>query len=481
MLARVNAIREEPGGADRFYVHDLKGPLNILDKQSKKLTTYLDFNGRSGKPGLFGKLLFEAGYGCGLASLYFDPDYRRNGRFYTVHIEDPAIAGSNVPVNANFPGLNLSGYATTKPIASPGSVLYEGVLIEWTDTNIGNASFEGTARELLRVQLNTRIHPLGDLTFNPAARPGDPDWRILYIACGDGGSGEDRSEMRSNPQRLNNFEGKILRIVPDLGPDPGGRTASTVSENGRYRIPDDNPFVAKAGARKEIWAYGLRNPHRLSWAVDPSNPANNRLIATTVGLHTWEMVHIIQKGANYGYPLREGTEQLNADNRTTPRPQSDRIPVRVDAPTEEYVTPRYPVVQYGHVPGGGDAVGSGFLYNGTIEALRGKYLFTDLSTGRVWYAEYKDMLAADDGNPDTLAPIHEVKILWNGRTHDTLYPVAEAAYHARGGKDPDLPGTATVSGQSRVDARFAIDNAGELYLYSKTDGMIRAVVGASVK
>jgi len=62
-----------------------------------------------------------------------------------------------------------------------------------------------------------------------------------------------------------------------------------------------------------------------------------------------------------------------------------------------------------------------------------------------------------------------------------LFPVAEAAYHARDGKDPDLPGTATVSGQGRADARFAIDNAGELYIYSKTDGVIRAVVGASRK
>ena len=67
-----------------------------------------------------------------------------------------------------------------------------------------------------------------------------------------------------------------------------------VSENGRYRIPNDNPFVAQAGARKEIWAYGLRNPSRLSW--------DDRLIADVIGLHTWETVIFIHKGANYGYP-----------------------------------------------------------------------------------------------------------------------------------------------------------------------------------
>jgi hypothetical protein len=477
MLSRVNGLHEEPGGANRFFVHDLNGPLYILDKETKKLTTYIDFNGRSGKTGIFKKLFFEAGYGCGLSAVYFDPDYRRNGKFYTVHIEDPAVAGSNLPDNASVPGFKTAGYTTTAPISTPGSNLYEGVLIEWTDTNISNATFEGTARELLRVQLNTRIHPLGDVIFNPTAKPGDADWRVLYIECGDGGSGEANTSIRTNPQRLDNLEGKILRIIPDLSEHT---TTSTVSENGRYRIPNDNPFASKANARKEIWAYGLRNPHRLTWAIDPANAANNRLIANTVGMHTWEMVDIIQKGANYGYPLREGSQQMNADNRTSALPANDRIPVTLGGVTEE-VTPVYPVVQYGHVPGGGDAIGAGFLYNGKIEALRGKYLFTDLSTGRVWYADYREMLAADDGKPATMAPIHEVKVLWNGKVYDTMYPVTESAYHARGGKDPDLPGTATVSPTGRADARFAIDNAGELYLYSKSDGFIRAVTGASVK
>ena len=87
------------------------------------------------------------------------------------------------------------------------------------------------------------------------------------------------------------------------------------------------------------------------------------------------------------------------------------------------------------------------------------------------------MLAADDGDPKTLAQMHEVKIRWNDQVYDTFTPIAEAAYQARGGKDPDLPGRGTVSGSRRADARFALDAAGELYVYSKTDGMIRQVVG----
>ena len=58
------------------------------------------------------------------------------------------------------------------------------------------------ARELLRVPLNTRIHPLGDLIFDPTARRGDPEWRVLYLECGDGGSGESRNiEIRSRDNK----------------------------------------------------------------------------------------------------------------------------------------------------------------------------------------------------------------------------------------------------------------------------------------
>ena len=486
MLARINSLRDEPGGRNRFFINDLNGPVYILDKATKKLTTYLDFNGRDGRPGIFHKLAFEVGFANGVVALQFDPDYTRNGRFYTIHIEDPALPGSSLPDNANTPGLNVTGYEVTPAIRTPGPIQRDGVLIEWTDTKTSNATFEGVAREMLRVQLNTRIHPLGDVTFNPAARRGDSDWRVLYVACGDGGAGESsRPDTRSNPQRLDTLVGKILRIIPE----PADRqSTSTLSDNGRYRIPNDNPFVAKPGARKEIWAYGLRNPHRLTWGSDPASPSSARLIANSIGLRTWETVNIIHKGANYGYSLREGNEMLQLDNKTTKLPEVDKVPLQIsDTVSDGVMTPTYPVIQYPHLPGGGDAVGSGYLYRGkAIPALRGKYVFTDISTGRLWYADYKDMLAADDGNPATLAAMHELNVRWDDpndtpdagkRVYPTMYPIAEAAYHFRGGKDPNLPGRATVSGEGRADAHVAMDAAGELYIFSKTDGILRVVVG----
>jgi hypothetical protein len=83
-----------------------------------------------------------------------------------------------------------------------------------------------------------------------------------------------------------------------------------------------------------------------------------------------------------------------------------------------------------------------------------------------------------------------VKILWKdphaageagAKVYDTMFPIAEAAYHVRGGKDPDLPGTSLVSGSGRADAQLAVDAAGELYIFTKTDGVLRAVVGGTVR
>ena len=485
LLARINFMRDEPGGGKRFFVNDINGQLYILDKQTRQTTTYLNLNGRDGQPGIFHKLRFENGQADGFVNFLFDPDYARNGKFYTIHHEDPELPGSNMPDNTNFPGLKLDGYKTTDAIVSPPKHQMDGVIIEWTDTNPTNATFEGTAREILRLQLNTYGHPLGEMSFNPAARPGDADWRVMYVASGDSFSGEQKDPVwRMNPQRLDVLLGKIWRIIPD---PKEKANSSTLSDNGQYRIPNDNPFVKLEGAHKEIWAYGLRNPERLTWYVDPSDRSKTTLIAHSVGLHTWETVVIVHKGTNYGYSLREGNELLKPDNNTGPLPADDHIPVQIsDTKTAGMVVPTYPVIQYPHKPGGGDAMSSGYVYQGkAVPALRGKYIVGDITTGNVWYTDFKDLLAADDGDPKTMAPLHRVDILWNRadgskETYASMAPVTLAGYHARGGKAEGLPGRASVSG-GRSDIHFLTDDAGELYIMSKSDGVIRAVVGATLK
>ena len=447
-LARLNFMRPEPGTSGRLWVNDLNGPLYIFDPATKQFTKYLDFNGRDDRPGLFDRLPFAAGFANGLISFQFDPDYLTNGKFYTLHLEETAVKGSLVPDGRSVPGLDLAGYTPTEAVPTPGPITRESVLIEWTDTNIHDAVFEGTARELLRIQLNTQIHPTADMIFNPTARRGTPEWGVMYIGAGDGGSGEQTNPvMRNNPQRLDTLVGKILRIIPDVS---SHATTSTTSPNGRYRIPTDNPFVKTPGARGEIWAYGFRNPHRLTWEVDPARPASNQLLAMSIGLHTWETVNVIHKGANYGYSAREGNEQLLPGNQTGPLPAPDRIPVLVGQKTIGMVTPTYPVLEYNHTQG--FAIMGGFVYHGTkAPALRGKFLLGDILTGRLWWADYGEMRRDDDGKPGTVATLHDVNIRWDdphdspdaGATgYPTMNPIVVAGYHwrrAQGAPDASTP------------------------------------------
>jgi hypothetical protein len=129
-VARVNGLTSEPSGAprsgSRFFVVDQNGVIYILDKTTKTLTPYIDV-GRT-----FPRFTNTGSLGMGVAPVTFDPAYATNGRFYTSHNEKPGATGAiNPPV---------------------GPTSYESVLMEWIDTNIGNATFEGTSRELLRIR-----------------------------------------------------------------------------------------------------------------------------------------------------------------------------------------------------------------------------------------------------------------------------------------------------------------------------------------
>jgi hypothetical protein len=250
----------------------------------------------------------------------------------------------------------------------------------------------------------------------------------------------------------------------------------------------------------------------MSWDVDPADPANNHLLVSDIGLHTWEEVNIIHAGRNYGYSEREGNQVLISNNVVGPVQNPDTIPKDLvctggaggysNCTNSGTLTPEYPVIQYGHGLTGqdqliaGDSVSSGFVYRGSkIPELVGKYIFGDITTGAIYYADFEDMLAADDGNPSTLAKIRSLNISWNNPNDPAgeqlfgtlttssairgpMFQIIEDAYEDRGGLDPDLPGGANVTGTfGRADIRLAADNDGELYVLSKSDGMIRAIVG----
>ena len=483
-LARVNFLHSEPTNApaasSRFFVADSNRNLYILDKTNRTFTPYINFEE------VFPRYS-NYSYAGGLIAFEFDPEYATNGKFYTTHTETNKAA-SYYPVNTSLPYFNTNGYTPTAIVNPPAgtTVWRESVLIEWTDTNTLNTTFEGTARELLRIGYNHFIHPIGDLAFNPVAKPGDADYRNLYIASGDGGAGEQTDARHTTPQRLDALQGKILRITPDLALRP----ADTLSANGRYRIPstgtDPNPFLTNslAGLRKEIYAYGFRNCHRIAFDL-----LTGKLIESDIGMNSWEEVNIINKGGNYGYAEREGTEQYFVTNAITGSqmvpvvafPGADSLSVTGIVST---VTPQYPVTAYSHRDG--DAIAGGFVYRGKLmPALYGKFIFGDITTGRIFYSDFAQMLAADDGNRLTVATNHELQIVYNGMKR-RVFDILNVKYHARGGTLTDaVPGgcgglltsgndsEGVPYGCGRADIRLAQDSDGEMYLLSKSDGMIR--------
>lgn len=503
-LARPTHIRSEPTNApladSRFFVTDLNRNLYILDKNTRTFTPYINFQS------IFRKYYNAGGFAGGLNPIAFDPEYASNGIFYTAHLEAPTVAGSAAATNLNLPSLDLSGYSTNAAMNPPaGSVPYESVLIEWHDTNINNATFEGSAREIMRVGLNSRIHPMGDLMFNPLAQPGDADYRNLYIAIGDGSAGETAGTTHPTPQRLDAVQGKILRITPDITLRP----ADELSANGKYRIPttgaDPNPFVdvSLTNLKKEIFAYGFRNCHRFSW-----DTVANVIVENDIGLHAWEEVNLVHKGGNYGYGEREGAEKLFICTScgTTNQKTSSQVGVAFPSPDEltvtglvSAVTPIYPVALYSHWDG--DGISSGFVYRGSLmPGLYGKYIFGDIANGRMFYADFNEMLAADDGDINTVAQTHELQIVYDnpldvpdaGFARWRLFDIVALTYTNRGGNagSQRLPGSAestgpgktdvngVLYGSGRVDLRLCQGNDNEIYVISKSDGSIRKMVAA---
>jgi hypothetical protein len=499
-LGRVSSMRTEPAdapmSASRTFVNDQNGTIYILDTKTKNFTPYLKFTD------IFPKFSSDKGNASGIVSITFDPGYAKNGKFYTVHVENPELPGSAAPVNAQLASLNLTGYSITDRVNPPaGPVHLESVLVEWADTNVRNATFEGTARELLRIGFD-RNHPTDDTTFNPLAKPGSSDYGNLYIGVGDGAQGETPGPSHTIPQQLNTLLGKILRITPDINLHP----KDTLSPNGRYRIPsagpDPNPFVNVAGARGEVYAYGLRHPHRFAW-----DTTTKTMLVIDIGLHYWEEVDIVAKGANYGYPEREGNEQLFIDDagktgslKSPPVPFPDRDLLQVEG-INEPVVPIYPAAVYSHWEG--DSIGSGFVYRGKLmPQMRGKFIFNDMTTGRIFYVDLAEMLATK-GQRNHQAPIHELQIMYKSPYDSSnqtavkrrMFDVVADTYAHKGGTpapDRRLPGAAASTtgldpdhkqpkadyegvayGGGRADVRVAVGGDNEIYVLSKSDGMIR--------
>ena len=224
-----------------------------------------------------------------------------------------------------------------------------------------DAADVASERFVLQVPQPFNNHKGGELVFGPDG--------YLYLGLGDGGAGGDPFGSGQNTSTL---LGKILRL------DVNARATSRVGwhpEALQYGIPRDNPFVNEpdAGfyARKEIFAYGFRNPWRYSFDRETGD-----LWAGDVGQDLWEEVDLVTKGGNYGWSVREGAHHFK------PGPDG----AQYVEPVMEY-THRKNLQAQGMFPdhGLGLCVIGGYVYRGKKSpALAGVYVYGDYNLGTIW-------------------------------------------------------------------------------------------------
>ena len=174
---------------------------------------------------------------------------------------------------------------------------------------------------------------------------------LLYLATGDGSGHSDTNEYA---QDITDPRGAILRF--DVDRADGDRL---------YSVPADNPFAERAEAAREVFAYGLRQPWKMSF------DARGRLWAGDVGQDLWEMVHLIRKGGNYGWSITEGSHPF--------RPERRRGPTPIVPPVVEHHHTEFRSITGGHV-----------YRSPRLAELQGAYIYGDFDTGRIWMLRYRN-------------------------------------------------------------------------------------------
>jgi glucose/sorbosone dehydrogenase len=431
--ARINFVRDLPDG--RRFANDSRGFLYRIDDRNQP---HVYANVADVFPlAVYNRL--ESGF----IGFVFHPEFARNGLFYTVHAE----RGPGNPRTPDFipPGFTLK------------DVTYHNIITEWHATNPAADVFAGTRRELLREAhvVQNLTHPMGAVEFNTSAKPGDADYGLLYTSGSDHGfsnGGGPNSSTASQTQRLDSIITAILRFDPRSPKVTGGEKGL-----GDYTIPTANKFAADGDPKTlgEIYAYGFRNAHRLSWDTDGT------MFASDIGMNQIEEINIVRNGENYGWMRREGYWENGrwrggSLNELFPLPEAVLKGLEKDGLT-------YPVAVYDHDEG--QAVTDGFAYHGRIAALRGKFVFGDIQNGRLFASDLAAMKNADDGIPQTVAPIEEIQ----------LY-VRSASGSRVGVSMRELVDQTMGASIPRVDLHISRTGDGELLLTSRQDGMIRMLV-----
>ncbi len=291
-------------GSGRLFIVEQVGRIRIVQGGSLLPIPFLDVSASM--------VSINTGYDeRGLLGLAFHPDYKNNGRFF-VHYSAPKTGSENNKTT-------LAEYS-----------------VSVGNSNIANAA--GTI--LLQEPQPEGNHAGGTLAFGPDD--------FLYLAIGDGGGANDNHGVIGNGQNRTNLLGSIIRIDIDSAFP--------------YAIPTNNPYANSPTLRKEIYAYGLRNPYQMSF----DRGGSNELFCGDVGQNLWEEINMIENGGNYGWRITEGNHAFDL-------PLAGTVGVDIG-------NLKYPIHNYKHGPLGTTVIG-GFVYRGnTYPDLVGKYVFGDFST-----------------------------------------------------------------------------------------------------
>ena len=407
--ARMMAMTADPLG--RLFVNDQRGPLHLYNGTSETFTEYLDLRDFATNP-------VTSSSEQGFQGFTFHPDFNNVGqsgfgKFYTIHSTSNRTPAPTYPFSSNSGSTSFNTHDT--------------VLLEWSVTDPTASTYTAAGgiapREVFRLEQPRTNHNSGLVAFNTSIDSAHADYGNLYVAIGDGGSGDDPWEIAEDPS---NPYGTILRIDP-LGND---------GANGQYGIVSDNFFATDgdAGTLAEIYTYGLRNPQRFGW----DNATGNMFIAD-IGQDVWEEINLGVNGGNYGWDHREGSTHQN------------------EGALNSFLDP---IAEYSHFGAlvenqpagliGNRAVTVGEVVRGSgIPGLDGTLLLGDFPTGMIFYmnAESDPFDGGDDG-------LFELTML-----DENDNPV----------RLRDL--FITVSG--RVDLRFSYGIDGEVYILNKHDGVVR--------
>jgi putative heme-binding domain-containing protein len=250
--------------------------------------------------------------------LAFHPDFERNRQCYVCY--------------------TLSGGKPGEPNLKDGTRVSRFLVTRTDPPRIDPAS------EQIVLTFLAGGHNGGDLHFGNDG--------FLYISTGDA-AGPNPPDPLNTGQDISDLHASILRIDVDHR-----------DEGLNYAVPRDNPFVGLPGARPEVWAYGFRNPWRMSFDRETGD-----LFVGDVGWELWESIHRVERGGNYGWSAAEGPQPIKA-NQIGPTPIH---PALIELPHSIACS-----------------ITGGYVYRGQkFPELRGAYVFGDWETRRLWAARFE--------------------------------------------------------------------------------------------